>query len=204
MSEETAMYVPQDPKATRCFAFLGKINAKYHASLETYSDLYTWSTKHVDLFWSLVWDDVGIIGSKGTHVVDNQAVPAANPPWFQEARLNWAENMFYCRSEDKIALIQTTEPTPDCPSPVDRHVTYAQLYDLVADLVSALLQLGLRPGDRVASYCSNCIENVAACLASAAIGCIWVSAAADFGADGVLERFEQVRPRVIFAVDAVV
>lgn len=204
MSEETAMYVPQDPKATRCFAFLGKINAKYHASLETYSDLYTWSTKHVDLFWSLVWDDVGIIGSKGTHVVDNQAVPAANPPWFQEARLNWAENMLYCRSEDKIALIQTTEPTPDCPSPVDRHVTYAQLYDLVADLVSALLQLGLRPGDRVASYCSNCVENVAACLASAAIGCIWVSAAADFGADGVLERFEQVRPRVIFAVDAVV
>ncbi|KAI6119336.1 acetoacetyl-CoA synthetase [Pisolithus croceorrhizus] len=177
---------------------------KYHASLETYFDLYTWSTTHTDLFWSLVWDDVGIIGSKGTHTVDNQAVPAANPPWFQEARLNWAENMFYYRSEDKIALIQATEPTPDCPSPAERRVTYARLYDLVADLVSALLQLGLKPGDRVASYCSNCIENVAACLAAAAIGCIWVSAAADFGADGVLERFEQVRPRVIFAVDAVV
>ncbi|KAI6164873.1 hypothetical protein EDD17DRAFT_1775220 [Pisolithus thermaeus] len=168
------------PPATRCFAFLDKINAKYHASLETYFDLYTWSTTHIDLFWSLVWDDVGIIGSKGTHTVDNQAVPAANPPWFQEARLNWAENMFYYRSEDKIALIQATEPTPDCPSPAERRVTYAQLYDLVADL-----------------------ENVAACLAAAAIGCIWVSAAADFGADGVLERFEQVRPRVIFAVDAI-
>ncbi|KAI6105574.1 acetoacyl-CoA synthetase [Pisolithus sp. B1] len=204
MSEETPLYVPPDPRATRCFAFLDKINAEYHASLETYFDLYTWSTTHTDLFWSLVWDDVGIIGSKGTHTVDNQAVSAANPPWFQEARLNWAENMFYYRSEDKIALIQATEPTPDCPSPAERRVTYARLYDLVADLVSALLQLGLKPGDRVASYCSNCIENVAACLAAAAIGCIWVSAAADFGADGVLERFEQVRPRVIFAVDAVV
>lgn len=204
MSEETPLYVPPDPRATRCFAFLHKINAEYHASLETYFDLYTWSTTHTDLFWSLVWDDVGIIGSKGTHTVDNQAVSAANPPWFQEARLNWAENMFYYRSEDKIALIQATEPTPDCPSPAERRVTYARLYDLVADLVSALLQLGLKPGDRVASYCSNCIENVAACLAAAAIGCIWVSAAADFGADGVLERFEQVRPRVIFAVDAVV
>ncbi|KAI6047176.1 hypothetical protein EDC04DRAFT_2886989 [Pisolithus marmoratus] len=204
MLEETPLYVPPDPKATRCLSFLDKINAKYHASLETYSDLYNWSIKHIDLFWSLVWDDVGIIGSKGNHVVDNQAVPAANPPWFQEARLNWAENMLSCRSEHKIALIQATEPTPDCPSPADRRVTYAQLYDIVANLVSALLLLGLKPGDRVASYCSNCIENVAACLAATAIGCIWVSAAADFGADGVLERFEQVQPRVIFTVDTVV
>lgn len=204
MSEETPLYVPPDPKATRYLSFLDKINEKYHASLETYSDLYTWSTKHIDLFWSLVWDDVGIIGSKGSHVVDNQAVPASNPPWFQGARLNWAENMLSCRSEHKIALIQATEPTPNCPSPADRRVTYAQLYDIVANLVSALRQLELKPGDRVASYCSNCIENVAACLAATAIGCIWVSAAADFGAEGVLERFEQVRPRVIFAVDAVV
>ncbi|KAG1754051.1 uncharacterized protein EDB91DRAFT_1101357 [Suillus paluster] len=75
---------------------------------------------------------------------------------------------------------------------------------MVADLVSALLMLNLKPGDRVASYSSNCIENVVACLATTAIGCIWVSAAADFGTQGVLERFEQVQPRVIFAVDAVV
>lgn len=204
MSEEIPLYAPPDPKATRCFAFLDKVNARYNTSLESYHDLYTWSTEHIDLFWSLVWDDVTVIGDKGNHVVDNQAVPAANPSWFQEARLNWAENMLLCRSEHKIALIQATEPTPDCPAPPDRCVTYAQLYTIVADLVSALLQLGLKPGDRVASYSSHCIENVAACLAATAIGCIWVSGAADFGADGVLERFEQVQPRVIFAVDAVV
>ncbi|KAL4075852.1 hypothetical protein J3A83DRAFT_4089711 [Scleroderma citrinum] len=204
MSEESPLYVPPDPKATRCFAFLNKVNAKYNTSLKSYHDLYTWSTQHIDFFWSLVWDEVTIVGYKGNHVVDNQAVPAANPPWFQEARLNWAENILLCRSEHKIALIQITEPTPDCPIPPDRHVTYAQLYAIVADLVSALLKLGLKPGDRVASYSSHCIENVAACLAATAIGCIWVSAAADFGADGVLERFEQVQPRVIFSVDAVV
>jgi acetoacetyl-CoA synthetase len=83
-------------------------------------------------------------------------------------------------------------------------VTYHELYNLVADLVSALLSYDLQPGDRVASYSSNCIENVAACLAATAIGCIWVSAAADFGPEGVLERFEQVQPTLIFAVDAVV
>ncbi|KAG6332300.1 hypothetical protein ID866_6784 [Astraeus odoratus] len=204
MSEERPMYVPPNPKATRCLQFLDKVNREQDTTLESYFDLYTWSAKYIDRFWSLVWDDVGIIGTKGSHVVDNTAVPAANPPWFRDARLNWAENMLRCRSETKIALIQATEPTPDCPTPSDICITYAQLYDTVANLVSALLQLGLRPGDRIASYSSNCIENVAACLATTAIGCIWVSAAADFGADGVLERFEQVQPRVIFAVDAVV
>lgn len=74
----------------------------------------------------------------------------------------------------------------------------------MSGVVSALLSLGLKPGDRVASYSSNCIENVAACLAATAMGCIWVSAAADFAPDGVFERFQQIRPAVIFAVDAVV
>lgn len=108
MSEEIPLYVPPDPKATRCFAFLDKVNARYNTSLESYHDLYTWSTEHIDLFWSLVWDDVTIIGDKGNHVVDNQAMPAANPSWFQEARLNWAENMLLCRSGHKIALIQAS------------------------------------------------------------------------------------------------
>lgn len=176
MLEETPLYVPPNPKATRCFAFLDKVNARYDTSLESYHDLYTWSTQHIDLFWSLVWDDVTILGDKGNHIVDAQAVPASNPSWFREAKVNWAENMLRCRSEHKIALIQasmsfhythklaesrphatTAEPTPDYPTPPDRVVTYAQLYAIVADLVSALLHLGLKPGDRVASYSSNCV-----------------------------------------------
>lgn len=108
MSEDIPLYVPPDPKATRCVAFLDKVNARYNISLESYLDLYTWSTEHIDLFWSLVWDDVTVLGDKGSHVVDNQAVPATNPSWFQEARLNWAENMLLCRSEHKIALIQAS------------------------------------------------------------------------------------------------
>lgn len=84
------------------------------------------------------------------------------------------------------------EPTPLNPTPDLRRCSYAELYDLVSQLVSALLANGLKPGDRVASYSSNCIENVALCLATTAMGGIWVSAAADFGPAGVLERLVDV------------
>ncbi|KIJ70551.1 hypothetical protein HYDPIDRAFT_172345 [Hydnomerulius pinastri MD-312] len=203
-SDDRIMHKPENPEASRCFRFLKKVNKKHGLSLRSYADIFEWSISRVDLFWGDVWDEVGIIGDKGNHVVDNAAAAAANPTWFSEARLNWAENMLSCRSKEKIALIQATEPTQESPNPPYRRVTYAELYGTVADLVSALRGLDLKCGDRVASYSSNCFENLAACLAATAIGCIWVSAAADFGPDGVLERFEQVQPRVIFAVDAVV
>ncbi|EPQ59247.1 acetoacetyl-CoA synthetase [Gloeophyllum trabeum ATCC 11539] len=198
------LYKPERPQETRTFQLLKLVNRKYALQLESYHDLYRWSVAHIDEFWSTVWDETEIIGHKGAHVVDNSALPATNPPWFVEAKLNWAENVLRSRSADKIALVQATEPTSSAPDPLLRTVTYAGLYSLVADLVSALLSLGLKAGDRVAAYSSNCIENVAACLAATAIGCIWVSAAADFGAEGVYERFEQVRPTVIFSVDGVV
>lgn len=203
-SNDEPLYQPQTPEDSPTFRFLARINAKFGLSLQSYHELYIWSTTHIDDFWSAVWDETNIIGHKGNHVVDTTALPPSNPAWFSEARLNWAENMLHCRSETKLAFIQATEPTADFPSPELQKCTYLRLQNLVADLASALLLNGLEPGDRVASYSSNCIENVVACLATSALGGIWVSAAADFGSEGVIERFEQVRPKFIFAVDAVV
>lgn len=108
-AEESPLYVPPDPKAARCFQFLDKINTEHGIALQSYADLYAWSTAHLDLFWGRVWDEVAIIGYKGSHIVDNDAVPQVNPPWFEEAKLNWAENMLHCRSEHKIALIQASQ-----------------------------------------------------------------------------------------------
>ncbi|KAH9482673.1 Acetoacetyl-CoA synthetase [Psilocybe cubensis] len=198
------LFLPQDPVSSPVFRFLQRVNSAHALALASYFDLYIWSTARLDAFWDLVWDETNIIGVKGSHVVDNTALPSANPLWFKDARVNWAENMLHCRSELRIALIEAIEPTPDLPNPRLRQLSYAQLYSLVADAVSALLFYGVKPGDRVASYSSNCIENVVACLATSAIGAIWVSAAADFGPEGVKERFEQVQPKFIFAVDAVV
>ncbi|KAF8655274.1 hypothetical protein AX16_003174 [Volvariella volvacea WC 439] len=198
------LYQPHNVDATATFRFLSYVNAKFDLGLVSYQDLYIWSTNNIHQFWSAVWNVVHVIGTKGDHVVDHNALPVANPPWFSHASLNWAENMLHCRSQDKIALIHATEPTAANPTPGLRQCSYLELYNLVADLVSALLYHSFKPGDRVASYSSNNIENVAACLATTAIGGIWVSAAADFGPQGVLERFEQVQPKFLFAVDAVV
>ncbi|KAK7470629.1 hypothetical protein VKT23_002053 [Stygiomarasmius scandens] len=202
--EDAPLFHPINVQDSPTWRFLTRMNAKYNLSLASYHDLWKWSTSAIDLFWDAVWDETGIIGYKGSHIVDSSANPSQNVSWFPDAQLNWAENMLQNRSFSKVALIQATEPTPSNPDPEIRTISYGQLYTLVADLASALLLNGFKPGDRVASYSSNCIENVAACLATSALGGIWVSAAADFGPDGVLERFEQVQPSFIFAVDAVV
>ncbi|PIL37183.1 hypothetical protein GSI_00875 [Ganoderma sinense ZZ0214-1] len=204
MSVDNALFTPASPETSATFRFLHRINAEYSLALASYHDLYNWSTENIDHFWSAVWDFTDILGLKGHHVVDTAALPPDNPPWFKEAQVNYAENLLRSRSPEKTALVQAIEPEPNHPNPERRCVSYAELYALVADLVSALLARGLKPRDRIASYSSNCIENVAACLACAAIGCIWVSAAADFGPEGVFERFDQVQPRLIISVDAVV
>ncbi|KAI0081811.1 acetoacetate-CoA ligase [Panus rudis PR-1116 ss-1] len=202
--EVKPLYTPSSPEQSRIHRFIQRINTSRSLALSSYFDLYSWSITNIDQFWSDVWDETDIIGHKGTHVVDTSALPPDNPAWFADAKVNWAENMLRNRSDSKVAMIEVTEPLPPHTTAPLRRVTYAELYDLVSNIVSALVSYGLKPGDRVAAYASNCIENVAACLAATAIGCIWVSAAADFGPEGVLERFEQVQPKLIFSVDAVV
>ncbi|CAK5275643.1 unnamed protein product [Mycena citricolor] len=203
---EAPLYRPLDPHGSPTFQLRDRVNDKFNLTLESYHDLYRWSTSHIADFWDVVWDITEIIGEKGQHVVDESVNISDNPPWFKEARVNWAENMLRpeMRESNKIALVQATEPTPVNPNPPMKRCTYAELYKLVSRLVSALLANGVKPGDRIASYSSNCIEVVALCLATTAIGAIWVSAAADFGPAGVLERFDQIQPSFIFAVDAVV
>ncbi|KAG8934326.1 hypothetical protein FRC02_010183 [Tulasnella sp. 418] len=179
---------------------LSKINngltsaAKERATLSSYHDLWSWSTENISDFWELVWEETRVVGDMGTAGagVNAHATPASNPTWFPQSKLNWAENMLQ------------PEPTPSSPNPPYRSISYGDLYELVERLVSSLLSSGVRPGDRVASYSSNCIENIAASLAAAAIGAIWVSVSADFGPDAALSRFQQVQPKIIFSVDEVV
>jgi acetoacetyl-CoA synthetase len=162
---------------SRTERFRQSVNVRHHLNLQNYEELFDWSTGHIGDFWSDVWDETGIIGEKGTHVVDQGALPVDNPQWFKDAKLNWAENMLRCRDADKIALIEMStsyhrlpvlmerqfqtivEPHPTNLTPQRRSVTYRALYDLVADVVSGLLTEGVKPGDRVASYSSNCIVN---------------------------------------------
>lgn len=121
-ADDAPLWTPPNPSITRTYALLRSINALHHLEppLKTYADLYQWSIDHVDLFWDAVWDETGIIGEKGkgggeggaegkgggVHVVDTTKKPCDNPEWFKDAKLNWAENMLWCRDEDKVALIE--------------------------------------------------------------------------------------------------
>ncbi|KDQ16356.1 hypothetical protein BOTBODRAFT_31043 [Botryobasidium botryosum FD-172 SS1] len=198
----TPLHRPADPSGTGTHAFMQTVNARHGLRLATYAELWQWSVDHIAEFWDLVWEAAGVVGERGTEkAVDPSASVSSVPAWFPDAKLNWAENMLKHRSLDKTALIQAIEPYPDNPSPPLRQITYPELYTRVSSAVHALRALGVVPGSRVASYSTSSIENVVASLAATALGAIWVSAASDFGPDGVLERFEQVTPTVIFSID---
>ncbi len=103
-----ALHTPNSPETSRTYQFMTRINTAYALQLSTYHDLFLWSTENIDKFWSAVWDETGIIGVKGDHIVNTDAQPPENPPWFSHAQLNYAENMLRCRGSHKTALVQAS------------------------------------------------------------------------------------------------
>lgn len=106
--DEKPLWFPRNPCGSRTFRFRDTVNSKYGISLSSYEDLYKWSIENISDFWSTVWDETGVVGDKGSHVVDSHATPAGNPAWFSDAKINWAENMLRCRSTH-TALISISE-----------------------------------------------------------------------------------------------
>jgi acetoacetyl-CoA synthetase len=126
-------------------------------------------------------------------VVDDAGkMPGAR--WFSGAQLNFAENLLRCR-DDRTALIFKGEGRPVV------RMTYARLYDEVAQLADALKRLGIAPGDRVVGFMPNMPETIVAMLAAVSLGAVWSSCSPDFGIKGVLDRFGQIKPRVLFSAD---
>ena len=108
-----SLFTPDDPhNTTRLFQFLREVNEKHGLRLESYQDLYQWSTADIDLFWSHVWDHTRVIGTKGSHVVDAAATPAKNPAWFSDSAVNFAENLLFNRSPNTTAIVQVCTSTP--------------------------------------------------------------------------------------------
>lgn len=189
------LWTPKNPGSSQSTLFRNLINKKYKLSLRTYEDLWNWSIAHRSSFWSEVWDYHGILGSKGSPpYVDESLSPSSNPSWFEGASLNWAENQLrYAETcPDEIAVIQTSEPC-SVHSPDPRKVSWRELRTLVGGVQRAMRSGGVGKGDRVGWYGGNCLEAVVVLLATASLGGVFSSAAADFGVDGVIERLEQVR-----------
>ncbi|WP_205849147.1 acetoacetate--CoA ligase [Natronospirillum operosum] len=179
---------------SRMTNFMQAMNQTHGLSLTTYDDLYAWSVRHSESFWSCFWDYAGIqTAQKGdTVLIDGDRMPGAR--WFPEARLNFAENLLRYRDE-RPALVFRDEEGHGLT------LTYAELYTEVARLAHALRTHGIVSGDRVSGFMPNMAETVIAMLASASIGAIWSSCSPDFGIQGVVDRFGQVRPRILITAD---
>ncbi len=181
-------------KSTNIYRFMNFVNERYNQNCRDYPSLYQWSVENIPDFWADMWEFADIKASKPyTEVVDDpNKMPGAN--WFSEARLNFAENLLRFR-DDNIALIFKGE----AQEPVK--MTYAQVYDEVARVAASLKDLGIKEGDRVVGFMPNMPETIIAMLAATSMGAIWSSCSPDFGKKGVLDRFGQIKPRVLIAAN---
>ena len=161
--------------------------------IKSYEELYNWSVNEPEKFWKSIWDVSGIIHSKGYRkILSAEKMPGAK--WFEGARLNFAENLLKYR-DNQTAIISSREDEPNVK------LTYKQLYERVASVAEGLKRLGVKKGDRVAGFVPNYPESIIAMLATTSLGALWSSCSPDFGLKGVLDRFGQIQPKVLFAIE---
>ena len=180
--------------ASNMAAFMARANAEKGAGAGGYAALHRWSVEEPDAFWDLVWDDAGIIGKKGAapFIEDGDRMPGAR--FFPRARLNYAENLLRLRGAAPAIIFRREDG-------LRRTWSRDRLHEETSRLVQALAAAGIGEGDRVAAFLPNMPESVAVMAATAALGAVFSSCSPDFGAAGVLDRFGQIGPRILFAVD---
>jgi len=175
-------------------SFIIRVNEKYTLTISNYHELYQWSVDCRESFWETVWEFGGIIASEPYQEILKDTPEMIGAKWFIGAKLNFAENLLRFR-DDNIALVFKGEGQPV------RKMTYAELYDAVARMAASLRAAGVTVGDRVAGYVPNMSETIVAMLATTSIGAIWSSCSPDFGIKGVLDRFGQIEPKILFTAN---
>ena len=178
--------------------FMQCVNKNYQNNFHDYSSLYQWSIDYPSLFWPAVWDFCSIIASqRWQHVLVNGKT-LEDSQWFTGSKLNFAENLLRFsqgKYKQQAAIIFWGEDQ------VKRKLSYGELFTNVAQLAQFLKGAGVGEGDRVAAFMPNLPETVIAMLATTSLGAIWSSCSPDFGFNGVLDRFEQIKPKVLFTAD---
>jgi acetoacetyl-CoA synthetase len=163
-------------------------------AFDDYAALHRWSVERLEDFWASLWEFLEIRSpTPYARVLDARRMPGAR--WFEGARLNYAEHAFRHASPARSAIVSRSELRAAAET------SWAELERSVASLAAAMRAMGVKPGDRVVSYMPNIPETVAAFLATASLGAIWSSCSPDMGSGAVLDRFRQIEPKVLFAVD---
>lgn len=170
-------------------AFLKKVN------LQGYNELHQWSVTHIEDFWCEVWDFCNVISSQEGKRALELPQGIFKPHFFEDAHLNYAENLLRSRPTEQEVLVFWGEDK------VKRKLSYGELYAQVAVLAAALKSMGIQQGDHVAGYVPNTPETIIAMLAVTSLGALWSSCSPDFGVNGVLDRFGQTKPKILFMAD---
>jgi acetoacetyl-CoA synthetase len=180
--------------------FMRWLGERHGRRFADYDELWRWSVEELELFWAGIWEFFGVRASRSyRQVLDARRMPGAR--WFDPAELNYAENMLADRrsgggrDRDQIAVIHASELREG------GELSWGALSEQVAAAAAGLRELGIGRGDRVVAYMPNIPETVIAFLAVASIGAIWSSAAPEFGARSVIDRFAQIQPKLMLTVD---
>jgi acetoacetyl-CoA synthetase len=159
---------------------------------DDYERLWRYSVEDLTGFWGAIWEQFDV-GASYDDVLASSAMPGAR--WFTGSMVNYAERMLRGKPGERVALQHASESRPLAAW------TWGELYEQTARIRAGLLACGVTPGDRVAALLPNIPETVAAFLATASLGAIWSGAAPEFGAPAIIDRFAQIDPKVILAVD---
>ena len=190
---QSIMWSPPEPDATNLSAFIKEINRRHGHNFCDYTEIYAWSINEPSQFWSAIWDYCNVIGDKGLrldnackgHMLEWQFLP--------DAQLNFAENLL--NSLPPEALVFCGEDK------VKTRLNRDALTQRVSQWAQALSDIGISEGDRVAAYMPNMPETIIAMLAATSLGAVWSSCSPEFGEKAVVERFGQIKPKVLIACD---
>uniref|UniRef100_A0A0K2TTA6 Acetoacetyl-CoA synthetase n=1 Tax=Lepeophtheirus salmonis TaxID=72036 RepID=A0A0K2TTA6_LEPSM len=202
---ENLLWLPKSTEGHELEILRSKINGKFGLKLKDYFELHSWSVKHYKDFWSfLVGSHLNLLYSGSPEVAySNKKMDDLPPHWFPDLKINYAENLLKYENEKKIAYYYTTERMLKEGHQINK-ATFGELKNRVARIAYALKhKFDVKSGDRVVGYIPNCPEALEIMLASASLGAIWSSTSPDFGTVGVLDRFKQINPKVIFSIEAV-
>jgi len=184
-------------RKTNMYKLMTSVNSKYNLELSSYAELYQWTIENKKEFWAEVWDLAEVRHSEEyydvyTEDLNRKKIP--RPIWFPGAKINFAENLLKYR-DDTTAIIAHRENQENI------RISYRELYSKVAKMAQSMRDLGVVKGDRVAGFVTNVPETIICMLAATSIGAIWSSSSPDFGFQGIMDRFGQIKPKILVAVN---
>ncbi len=196
ISEGTLLWEPSAAvkEKTNLYRYIKWLEGERGLAFQAYHELWQWSVTDLEHFWASVWDFFNIKAStEYSNVLTDRNMPGAD--WFAGAELNYAEHVFRNMNDERPAMLYKSE---------DEQISelgWQELYEKTAALACSLKELGIKRGDRVVAYMPHIPETIIALLACASLGAVWSSCSPDFGSPSVLDRFQQIEPTVLIAVD---